>query len=524
MKPQWLILFSTVLLFGCDETVETEEDLHAEALNAIALITSGDFQLIWEDEFNGTEIDTTKWSRISEGNPDWKKHMTTDDQVYDVSDGFLYLKGIVNPNTQSDSRTYLTGGVWTRDKFNFTYGKVEVRAKMDSSQGCWPAIWLLGSTNEYGGWPDFGEIDIMEHLNFDSFIYSTIHSNTKSSPNSKTASVNPGEFNTYGVEWYPNRIVFTINGATTFTYYKETGADWHQWPFDRDFHIIISQQLGGAWVGSVDPSQLPVEYVIDYVKYYEYIQPPTPPTGSSQYLKIQMNGNTSNAWNHLTEVTLINDGTEYVLPVGHNAPSILGDGIGVDGASTAFYGLDSSGLLMIDLGGGYDFDAVKLGVFNGDSRTYEDVEVSISTDGSQFSTAVIKDVQSSNTFSFSGNRYLKIQMNGNTYNTWNHLTEVTLMNSGTEFALPTGHDAPSVLGDGIGANGSGSGYYGLDASGLLVIDLGQEVIFDAVKLGVFNGGNRTYMDVEVSLSSDGITYGDVETHDVQGYKVFFSGI
>src|SRR5690606_7763238 len=172
----------------CDQAIDKDENLQSKDLIVAPLSASGDFQLIWEDDFNGSEIDTTKWSRISEGNPDWKKHMTTDDQVYDISGGYLYLKGIVNPDTQSDPRPYLTGGVWTRDKFNFTYGKVEVRAKMDSAQGCWPAIWLLGSTNEYGGWPDFGEIDIMEHLNFDSFIYSTIHSNTKSTPNSKTAS------------------------------------------------------------------------------------------------------------------------------------------------------------------------------------------------------------------------------------------------------------------------------------------------------------------------------------------------
>lgn len=521
MKTPWFMLISTVLLFGCHPIEETEEELQTQALNPLSVTASSDFQLVWQDDFNGTEIDTTKWSRITEGNPDWKKHMTTDDKVYDVSGGFLHLKGIVNPDTQVDPRPYLTGGIWTRNKLDFTYGKVEVRAKLGEAQGCWPAIWLLGSTSEYGGWPDYGEIDIMEHLNFDDFIHSTVHSNIKSSPSSMTASVNPSEFNVYGVEWYPNRIVFTLNGATTFTYYKEAGADWRQWPYDRDFHLIISQQLGGSWVGSVNPNHLPVDYVIDYVKYYEYIQPETPATGTSQFIKIQMNGSTANNWDHLTEVTLIHQGTEYVLPVGHNAPAILSDGVGVDGASTGYYGLDSSGLLVIDLGQGYEFEAVKLGVFNGGNRTYEDVEVSLSSDGSQYGSTVVKDVQSSETFNLSSHRFIKIQMNGNTINDWDHLTEVTLISEDTEFTLPSGHNAPTELGDGIGVNGASTGFYGLDSSGLLVIDLGQEILFDAVKLGVFNGGSRTYQDVEVSLSKDGVSYGDVETHDVQSYQVFF---
>lgn len=257
-----IILFSTILCYGCFTTKEITNQPQKTA--------STDFQLVWQDDFNGSAIDTTKWSRITEGSPDWKNYMTKDDQVYEVSDGNLHLKGLVNPDTQTDSRPYLTGGVWTKDKFNFTYGKVEVRAKMDLAQGSWPAIWLLGRTND-DSWPDNGEIDIMEHLNFDDFIHSTVHSKIKSSPSTKTAKVNPSEFNTYGVEWFPNKIVFTINGATTFTYHKEADADWRQWPFDRDFHLILSQQLGGTWVGSVDSSQLPVDFVIDYVKYYEYI-------------------------------------------------------------------------------------------------------------------------------------------------------------------------------------------------------------------------------------------------------------
>ncbi|MCU4174262.1 glycoside hydrolase family 16 protein [Carboxylicivirga sp. N1Y90] len=533
MKNKWIILFSMVIFMGCEDVAQeitdksSSEVIQAPLAGSSYLKSAGDFQLVWQDDFDGSSIDASKWSRISEGTPDWKNYMTTDDQVYDVSGGYLHLKGIVNPNTQTDPRPYLTGGVWTQGKLDFTYGKVEVRAKMESAQGCWPAIWLLASTNTYGGWPDNGEIDLMEHLNFDGFIHSTIHSKIKMLPSTKTAKAVVGQFNTYGVEWYPERIVFTLNGVNTFTYSRALGADWKQWPFDQDFHIILSQQLGGSWVGNVNASHLPVDYVIDYVKYYEYAPSSVaaPPSGLNQYLKIQMNGSNVNQWSHLTEVTLINEGIEYVLPLGHNAPTNLGDGMGVNGASSGYFGLDANGQLEIDLGQGYAFDAIKLGVYNTDHRIYQNVEVSVSANGIAYGASVIHDVQNSNIFKVNtnppANQYIKIQMNGSTANTWDHLTEVTLISGGTEFVLSSGHDAPTVLGDGIGVNGASSGYYGLDASGLLVINLGQAIVFDALKLGVYNGDSRTYQNVEVSLSVDGVTYGTVQSHNIQNSQIFF---
>ncbi|MBI9064303.1 MAG: glycoside hydrolase family 16 protein [Marinilabiliaceae bacterium] len=406
MKNKWILLLSVIVFAGCEDvTNEIKEIVSPEIKDTPPsdvgyLKTTGDFQLVWQDDFNESALDESKWSRISEGGSDWNNYMTTDNQVYDISDGYLHLKGIVNPDTQTDPRPYLTGGVTTQGKFDFTYGKVEVRAKMESAKGCWPAIWLLASTGIYGGWPDNGEIDLMEHLNFDNHIYSTIHSKIKLLPYQKTKSVVTTDFNTYGVEWYPDRIVFSVNGENTFTYSRFIWATWKQWPFDQDFHIIISQQLGGSWVGNIDPSHLPVDYVIDYVKYYEYApcSVPKPPSGLNQYIKIQMNGNTTNQWNHLTEVTLINGGTEYVLPLGHNAPIILGDGLGVNGAKSGYYGLDANGLLEINLGQGYAFDAVKLGVFNGDSRTYQNVEVSLSVDGITYGSVQTYDIKNSQIF------------------------------------------------------------------------------------------------------------------------------
>ncbi len=140
-----------------------------------------DWILMWEDNFEGDKLDTSKWSLIYtlpeqyERAPDWKKHMIASEEVYEVKDGSLYLKGINNPGNLNDTRPFLTGGVDSQGKFSFLHGKIEIRAKKECAQGAWPAIWMMPEESVYGGWPHSGEIDIMEHLNFDGNIHHTIH-------------------------------------------------------------------------------------------------------------------------------------------------------------------------------------------------------------------------------------------------------------------------------------------------------------------------------------------------------------
>lgn len=234
------------------------------------------WQLVWEDNFNGSTLDTTKWTRIPPNHADWGKHMTSDDRCYDLKDGKLYLRGINNPDTTKDPRPFLTGGIWSKGKFAFQYGKVEIRAKLECAQGAWPAIWMLAETNKYGAYPRNGEIDIMEHLNYDSIIYQTTHSyytldlkQTEKPPHGGKATLRNGEFNTFGISWYPDKIVFLLNGKETFTYPRVEGVDPSQWPYDQPFYLLIDQQLGGNWVGKVNPKDLPVQMIVDWVKVYQ---------------------------------------------------------------------------------------------------------------------------------------------------------------------------------------------------------------------------------------------------------------
>ena len=129
------------------------------------------WKLIWKDDFNKNgELDTTKWSKIPRGTSDWDNYMSSRDDLYEVKDGNLILRGIVNDDPASDTARYLTGGVWTIGKFAVKYGKVEIRARLGEAQGSWPAFWMLAQDEKYGRYPRNGEVDIMEHLNYDSVV------------------------------------------------------------------------------------------------------------------------------------------------------------------------------------------------------------------------------------------------------------------------------------------------------------------------------------------------------------------
>ena len=234
------------------------------------------WELIWQEEFNYEgEPDPEKWSFAPRQSSDWACYCADNDSTRYVKNGNLHLRGIINTRP-GDSAKYNTGCIRTTDKFSFKYGKIEVRAKLDQGKGSWPAIWMMPQDPKYGGWPHSGEIDIMEQLNSDSIVYQTLHSNYIDVQQKKedplyytTAPYKVDEFNVYGVEWYPDRLEFFVNGRKTFTYPRIINADSKQWPFDQEFFIILDQALGGSWVGSIKDEDLPMEMLVDWVRVYQ---------------------------------------------------------------------------------------------------------------------------------------------------------------------------------------------------------------------------------------------------------------
>ena len=129
---------------------------------------------------------------------------------------------------------------------------------------------------ENAKWPDGGEIDIMERLNSDTIAYQTVHSYytyklgfEDTPPHGGINKINPDEYNIYSVDIYPDSLVFAINHDYTFTYPRISTDKEGQYPFYQPYYLLIDMQLGGSWVGGVDPKDLPVEMLVDWVRYYE---------------------------------------------------------------------------------------------------------------------------------------------------------------------------------------------------------------------------------------------------------------
>ncbi len=238
-----------------------------------------DWKLIFSEEFNGKDVNMTYWDTIPRGGSAWNRYMLASPELTYLEDGNLVLKGRTKEPTPEDTTAYETGGLYSYLKYGFQYGRIDIRCKLDEAQGNWPALWLLPNDSNRK-WPDSGEIDIMEHLNFDEFVYQTVHTKytyvlKKLDPkNFGTAKIDREGYNVYSLEWTEDKLTWLVNGVATFEYPRvrtEEAEKDGQWPFEQPYYIILSQQLGGpgTWVGEIDDSQLPVNMYVDYVRVYQ---------------------------------------------------------------------------------------------------------------------------------------------------------------------------------------------------------------------------------------------------------------
>ena len=243
------------------------------------------YNLLWSDEFDGSELNKENWSYDVHA-PGWtnaelQEYTNSTDNIY-IEDGKLVIRAI---KTKDDSGNdyYTSGKVMGRNKTDFLYGKVVVSAKVPDGQGLWPAIWMMPTQeSRYGQWPKCGEIDIMEILgNQPEIAYATIHYGEPHAEQQGIYTLENGsfadDFHEYSVEWEPGEMRFYIDGNLYHTvnqwFTANKGGDEKPYPapFDQTFFVQLNLAVGGTWPGNPDETTdfENAKFYIDYVRVYQ---------------------------------------------------------------------------------------------------------------------------------------------------------------------------------------------------------------------------------------------------------------
>lgn len=311
------LLMST--LSGCGGGAETRSDF--DDVDVTQPVT--DWQLVWSDEFDGNSIDATKWTHevncAGGGNNERQCYTDSSDNAY-VVNGILNIVAL--PAEEGAEKPYTSARLVTRNKADFKYGRIEMRAQLPFGQGSWPAFWMMPTDSVYGGWPRSGEIDILEAVNLkvvgedgvaEANVHGTLHygrewpNNVYSGKSYQLPNgVNPADdFHTYAIEWQEGEIRWYVDGYLYATqrqsqvrynangdavglshrgwfaeYYNiasgELETHWDAAPFDQKFYLILNLAVGGNWPENVNNLGIDASaftdgqrFQVDYIRVYE---------------------------------------------------------------------------------------------------------------------------------------------------------------------------------------------------------------------------------------------------------------
>ena len=235
--------------------------------------------LVWSDEFDGTEIDLSNWTHEL-GAGGWGNNesqaYTADPANSFVEDGNLFIVAL------QDGAGYTSARMVSRDKQEFAFGRIDIRAVLPYGQGLWPALWMLGANHSQVGWPECGEIDIMELLGHQpNYVHGTAHwgemiggghPNLGAVTYSQFPTTFSEEYHVFSLDWRPDTMTWLMNDEpyfqlTTADHVENSGYDT---PFNDPFFFILNIAVGGNWPGYPDESTLfPQFMAIDYVRVYQ---------------------------------------------------------------------------------------------------------------------------------------------------------------------------------------------------------------------------------------------------------------
>jgi len=279
IRSMYLMFFLFVLLSTCGKS---ENPAEPEKNEPVIPEPEG-WTLLWNDEFNGTSLDNTKWEYEVNGKGGGNNELQyyTDRPVnLFLKDSVLVIQALREKYTGPDgTRNYTSARIRTLNKGDWKYGRFDIRAQLPYGQGIWPALWMLPSDRLYGGWAASGEIDIMELLGHEpQKVYGTLHFGGQYPQNTHTGksfSLKNGnfaqDFHLFTLEWEEGEIRWYVDGEhyQTQTQWYTTNGEFPA-PFDQRFNLLFNLAVGGNWPGSPDNSTIfPQQLFVDYVRVFK---------------------------------------------------------------------------------------------------------------------------------------------------------------------------------------------------------------------------------------------------------------
>lgn len=240
-------------------------------------------KLVWSDEFDYEGApDPSKWTydvgtgTWGWGNNEMQYYTDRTDNAF-VMDGMLHIRAV---KETYQGMKYTSARIKTKNLGDWTYGRIQIRTRLANAaaRGTWSALWMLPTDNIYGGWPDSGEIDIMEHVgydagNFHGTIHSAAYNHMLGTQNGGQVLDDEDEWHVYEIDWNEDKIDFILDGSRFHTFERKSDDSFREWPFDQDFHLIFNIAVGGTWGGVKGIDEKAFEGVgqvmeVDWVRVY----------------------------------------------------------------------------------------------------------------------------------------------------------------------------------------------------------------------------------------------------------------
>lgn len=259
-----------------------EQRIYQGIITLTLLLTNSTFQaqmawnLVWSEEFSGTTLNEEVWNyEIGFGNAGWGnnelQYYRSGESNLTVADG---KASIIAKQENFGSAEYTSARIQTKGKYDVQYGRIEARIKVPMGQGIWPAFWMLGSNIDAVGWPECGEIDILEHVNNEMQVHGTIHwDNNGHQYQGGSISTDPSQYHNYAIEWDADQLRWYLDGILYYT--RNIGAAQYS-EFHEPFFFILNVAVGGNWPGSPDNTTVfPAVMEVDFIRVYEWSELPT---------------------------------------------------------------------------------------------------------------------------------------------------------------------------------------------------------------------------------------------------------